>query len=124
MDEITYLDVPGATVTSTRIVIGEHTFATRNIGSGRVQEVDKPKWPIYIGLIGGAMLISSISGGLSASGVMGFVMVAAAAGVFFSPRKLMLKLVAGSGEVAALETTDRVAINTLHQAIVQAISVR
>ncbi len=92
MDETTYLDVPGATVTSSRIVIGEHTFATRNVGSVRVQEVDKPKWPIYIGLIGGAMLISSISGGFSASGVMGFVMVAAAAAVLFSPKKLMLKL--------------------------------
>lgn len=124
MDEITYLNTTSATVTSSRIVIGAHTFATRNVGSVVVQTVDKPGWPIYIGLIGAAMLIGSVTSGFGVSGVMGFVMLAAAAGVLFSPQKLKLKLVAGGGEVVALETTDRIAINALHQAIVQAISVR
>lgn len=37
MEEITYMNAPGATVTSTRIAIGAQTFATRNVGSVAIQ---------------------------------------------------------------------------------------
>lgn len=124
MEEITYLDAPGASVTSTRITIGNQTFATRNIGSVAVAEVPKPKWPILIGLVGAAMAAGALSGGFSATTVMGLAMVAGAAAVLFAPAKLRLKLNAGGGEIMALETTDRAVIDALHQAIVKAIAAR
>ena len=124
MDETTYLNAPDATVTSTRIVIGQQTFATRNVGSVAVHEVAKPNWPIFIGLIGGAMVLSGFSSGFGTSTLVGIAMFAGAASVFFKPATLQLKLVAGGGEIMALETTDRSAIDTLHRAIVSAIAAR
>jgi uncharacterized membrane protein len=124
MEETTYLESPGASVTSTRITIGNQTFATRNVGSVAVAEVPKPKWPILIGLVGAAMATGALSGGFSATTVMGLAMVAGAAAVLFAPAKLRLKLNAGGGEIMALETTDRAVIDALHQAIVKAIAAR
>lgn len=106
MEETTYLESPGASVTSTRITIGNQTFATRNVGSVAVAEVPKPKWPILVGLVGAAMAAGALSGGFSATTVMGLSMVAGAAVVLFSPAKLRLKLNAGGGEIMALETKD------------------
>lgn len=124
MEEVIYLESPGASVTSTRITIGNQTFATRNVGSVAVAEVPKPKWPILVGLVGAAMAAGALSGGFSATTVMGLAMVAGAAAVLFAPPKLRLKLNAGGGEVVALESTNKTAVNTLHQAIVKAIAAR
>lgn len=125
MDETTYLSTPGATVTSSRIVIGNQTFATRNVGSVSVEQVAKPGWPIFVGLIGAAMTISAITGkDFGASGVMGVAILIGCGAVAFSPPKLRLKLMAGGGEVVALESTDKAAVNALHQAIVNAIAAR
>lgn len=124
MEETTYLESPGASVTSTRITIGNQTFATRNVGSVAVAEVPKPKWPILVRLVGAAMAAGALSGGFSATTVMGLSMVAGAAVVLFSPAKLRLKLNAGGGEIMALETKDRAVIDALHQAIVKAIAAR
>ena len=125
MEEITYLSTPGATVTSSRIAIGMQTFATRNVGSVSVERVDKPSWPIYMGLVGGAMTISAAtSSSFGASGIMGVVILIGCAAVALSPIKLRLKLMAGGGEVVALESTDKAAVTALHQAIVSAIAAR
>ncbi len=124
MDETTYLDAPGATVTSSRIVIGSQTFATRNVGSVAVQEVAKPRWPIFAIVIGGLIALGTQSSGFSAATVVGLALAGGGAMVLFSPTKLRLKLMAGGGEVVALESTDQAAVNTLHQAIVKAIAAR
>lgn len=125
MEEVTYLESPGASVTSTRITIGNQTFATRNVGSVAVETVSKPNWPIYVGLIGAAMTISAVTGkDFGASGVMGVAILIGCGAVAFAPAKLRLKLMAGGGEVVALESTNKTAVNTLHQAIVKAIAAR
>ena len=124
MEETTYLNAPAATVTSTRITIGNQTFATRNVGSVAVEEVAKPKWPIPIGIVGAAMAVSALSGRFSTVTIIGMVMIGGAAMALFSPKKLRLKLNAGGGEIMALETTDRGAIEALHRAIVNAIAAR
>lgn len=125
MEEVTYLESPGASVTSARITIGNQTFATRNVGSVAVETVSKPNWPIYVGLIGAAMTISGATGkDFGASGVMGVAILIGCGAVAFAPTKLRLKLMAGGGEVVALESTNKTAVNALHQAIVKAIAAR
>lgn len=59
MEEITYLNAPGATVTSTRIAIGAQTFATRNVGSVAIETAKKPSWPLWVGIIGAFMVVSA-----------------------------------------------------------------
>lgn len=89
-----------------------------------VQEVAKPRWPIFAIVIGALIALGTLSGGFSAATVVGLVLAGGGASVLFSPTKLRLKLMAGGGEVVALESTDQAAVNTLHQAIVKAIAAR
>jgi hypothetical protein len=123
MEEITYLNAPGATVTSTRIAIGAQTFATRNVGSVAIETAKKPSWPLWVGIIGAFMVVGTWRD-FGAATIMGVVMLAAAGAVMFKPASLTLKLHAGGGEIIALQSTDKAAIQALHDAIVQAISAR
>lgn len=123
MEEITYLNAPAATVTSSRITIGAQTFATRNVGSVAVETVDKPGWPLWAGIIG-LLLVLGTWRDFGAGTIMGCVLLAAAVSIWLKPATLRLKLHAGGGEIVALESTDRASINAMHAAIVSAISAR
>ena len=124
MDEITYLNTPTCTVTSSRIVIGAQTFATRNVGSVSIEKVKKPSWPWLLGVIGLAMMATSLSNGFGVSTIIGSALACGSGAVLFSPAKLKLKLNAGGGEVIALTSTNASEIDALHRAIVTAISAR
>ena len=124
MEEITYLDAKGAIVTSTRITIGGKTYATRNVGSVGITERPKPRWPFWFVLLGLLILVGSLGSRSGGAGFIGFVISAMGAVGYFTPRKLALTLMAGAGEVVALESTDKAGIQALHDAIVQAISGR
>jgi hypothetical protein len=118
-EEQTFLQSGAAVITSSRIVIGNQTFATRNVGSVSVQEIPRKSLGcIAFGLVAVAGLLAKEFGVAVVCGVI--------SAVFFLMNKPSYKLVmmAGGGEVVALVSKDQQHIRQLHDAVAQAISVR
>lgn len=119
MDEQTFLQNAAATVTSSRIVVNGKTFATRNVGSVSIATLTPsktaPGFMIIIGVIcalAKAWAAAVIIGGL---GILWFILL---------KDTYRLMMMAGGGEVMALESKDAPLIKTIHDAVAQAISVR
>lgn len=119
MDETIYLQAPAVTVTSARIAVNGQTFATRNVGSVKMQDVRRPVWPFLVLLVGLAMLVNSDAWVYGA-----IVAIAGAVAVWKNPARRRLVLLTGGGEVSAYESADTKFVNALHNAIVNAISAR
>lgn len=119
MEEHIYLQTQGISITSARITIGSQTFATRNVGSVRLEETQGARWPWAVMLLGALMAASP------SARFMGVVVLALGAFAAWSNRsKYKLVLIAGGGEVSAYADHNRQAIELIHEAIVKAISVR
>lgn len=120
MEEVTYLQAGDVSVTSARIQIGSQTFATRNVGSVRIDHKGRAFWPLLLVMLGVFLMFGA------ESRVFGFLLAAIVLALWWwgSKPKATLVLLAGGGEVKALTSTDKAAIDQLHAAVVQAISAR
>ena len=119
MDEQTFLTNGAATITSSRIVINGKTFATRNVGSVSIATTVPSKvGPIVMIIIGAicalakAWIAALIIAGLGALWLVGL------------KNTYRIMMMAGGGEVMALESKDAPLIKSIHDAVAQAISVR
>lgn len=121
MDEQVFLELDGATVTSSKIVIGASTYATRNVGSVRIDPIPMPLMPFLVGLVG---LVMMSRGNADSLGFGLFILAIAGYWIYSKLGRKKLILLAGSGEVVALETKDSDLLQQLHDAIVSAISAR
>jgi hypothetical protein len=119
MEEENFLNNAAATVTSSRIVISGKTFATRNVGSVSVTVVPPNKaLPIILIIIGvlcafGTAWIAA----LVFAGIGGLWLYSVSA-------TYKLFMMAGGGEVMALESKDAGLVKSIHDAVAQAIAVR
>lgn len=119
MEEKEYLRNGTTLVTSSRIEIGGQTFAVRNVGSVKVTTPGRPWGAILIAVIGLAMMPGRDTR------TVGFIVLAVAAGwAWYKMRERSLVLVSGGGETVALKSSDGKAVETLREAIAQAISGR
>ena len=117
MDERVFFEGAGSCVTSSKIVIDGNTYATRNVGSVRMVEVDKPFWPWIVFAFGMFMCMGSM--------VIGLCIVALGVGLIYAMKEgVKLLLMAGGGESVAIESTNVAHVKQLHAAIVEAISAR
>jgi hypothetical protein len=118
MEERVFLSDGDVKVTSTRIAIGDQTFATRSVGS--VQVAGQAFSMI-------ALLIAVCGMAAYAAGFFAFGVSAVAIGLIWlypvRGRKT-LKLIADGAEVVALETRDAKRVETIRSAIAEAISMR
>lgn len=119
MEEKIYLQAQGISITSARIAIGSQTFATRNVGSVRLEETRGARWPWVVMLLG-ALLAASPSARFMGVVVLGLGGLAA----WSNRGKYRLVLIAGGGETSAYADHNRQAIELVHDAIVKAISAR
>lgn len=119
MEEKVFFNAGGASVTSSKIVINGNTYATRNVGSVRVEV--KPAKRI-VGIVVAAIGLFFLFG---TAPVFGLMMAIFGGGLALAGNaKAKLMLMAGGGESVALESTNVKFTNDLHAAIVEAISVR
>lgn len=123
-EEHIYLETEGCTVTSARIVIDGQTFATRNVGSVRVDNLTIPTWAVLLAAVGAAFMYSGLKSGSWAVITVGAVLVTWGAKRINDGRGQRLMMMAGAGEVAALTSRDKAKISQIHTAIAQAISSR
>lgn len=127
MEETTFLSKPGLFVSSARIDINGQTFAVRNVGSVRVDQLG---FPLVRGLLGLLFAFSGLLGACTPSEGRGIalVLLAVGAAMLWSAWQRMqrrkLILVTGGGEVSAYESTDGSVVEELRSAVAQAISVR
>ena len=117
MEETVFFNASCASVTSSKIMIGNSTYATRNVGSVRVEKISRPLWPLIFLIIGLLICITSPA--------VGIVIAAVGALAFWKVGpKMKLLLLAGGGETVALESPNLKFVEELHSAIVNAISAR
>lgn len=120
MEEKVFLDAPYGTVSTSKMVINGSTYATRNVSSVRIERIARPLWPWLVIVLGGALALNTIR-----EPMVGLIVLAV--GVILAlalTAKAKLHLVAGGGERVAMESSNIKAIDTLHAAIVEAISQR
>jgi hypothetical protein len=120
LEEQTFFESEAARITSSRIVIGSQTFATRNVGSVSVQEKPRKTTAIVV-----CALLALIIYGLTQQPVIPAMFAAVSVYLFVATRPTYkLIMMAGGGEVVALVSHDPQEIRQLHDAVAQAISVR
>lgn len=118
MEERVFLNESFARVSSSKIEINGATYATRNVGSVRVESVPRPLWPILVIAFGVILLLGS-------TWPIGLILLATGALCFYSlGPKAKLHLMAGGGEQMAIESKDIAMVASLHRAVVEAISAR
>lgn len=118
MEEQVFLQANGMLVTSSRIEINGQTFATRNVGSVKVVAPGISILAVFVAIVGAISLANgSVIFGACCAVVGGIWAYTTAV-----KRKVMI--VAGGGEVLALETSDSPLAEKLRSSIAQAISVR
>lgn len=119
MDERVFFQGDGASVTSTKIVISGNTYATRNVGSVRVEIKPASRG---VGII---MVLIGLFATFSTAPIFGLTLAVAGAIIaMVAKARAKLLLMAGGGESVALESPNVKYVNDLHAAIVEAISVR
>lgn len=119
MEERVFFQGDGASVTSSKIVIGGNTYATRNVGSVRVEFKPASRG------VGIAMAVIGVFAMFSTAPAFGLILAVAGAVIaMVAKSRSKLLLMAGGGESMALESSDVKYVNDLHMAIVEAISVR
>lgn len=122
-DEQVFLDTPGAKVTSARVIIGNQTFAMSGITSVEAKRVDyRPSW------LPGLILVLLGIAALPSMPPIGIVLVVS--GVYqivrehhVSPTFHLMFRTAG-GEVSALKSNDGEVVDTIANAITDAIVFR
>lgn len=118
MEEKIFLQQGSVLVSSSRVEINGQTFATRNIGSVKVTAPGINAVAVLLVIIGAAVAYnSSAMGGLICMAVGGLW-------AYGSWLRRELKIVAGGGEILALEDNNPSRVETIRAAIAEAISVR
>lgn len=118
MDETIFLTNRNVMVSSSRIEINGHTFATRNVGSVKLEGKGVSVVAIVLALFGFLMMFG-------ATPVFGACLLAGGgAWAWQSATRRTLKLMAGGGEVVALQTSDRKWAESVRSAIANAIAAR
>jgi hypothetical protein len=130
-EEKTYLKDSQVTVTSSRIVIGGKTYATRHITSVEIGSVrPNPAGPIILGIIGLSRLLCGIAGAVGSTlaaqvVVAGPGVVLLAAAIFLAlrqKRSYTVMMTSAAGEVEALKTKDKGRVMQVVAAIQRAIN--
>jgi hypothetical protein len=118
MEEKTFMHEGAVLVSSTRIELDGQTFATRNVGSVKVV---RPGMSILGALVAVLGVVALASGSI---GVGMFLAVVGGVWAYTTWRRCELHLMAGGGEVVALQSSDSTQMERIREAIAQAISVR
>lgn len=120
MEEQIFLKAEGVLVSSTRVVLGKKTFATRNIGSISVIDEKVGLLPLLLAAVGLACL-----GGKDATVAVGVALLLGTAIYIFARwGKQTMRVVAGGGEVVALQRQPKAFVQKVSEAIERAIAVR
>ena len=118
--EKTFLTLPGATVTNSRIILGNKTYAMAGLTSVRSTEIAaKRGWPIAAALFG---LILAIGPDTRAFGA--FLLIVGLVWAFSLKDQYAVTINSASGELHALTSKDQKYINDIVGAINQAIVYR
>lgn len=119
MEEQTLLEVADRTVTTSRVVVGEQTFAVRNITAVKMTKGRFSLWHV-LGIVLGLALTSIESSrpyGLSFALLMGYV-------GWNKGRQRTIYLSTSGGEIKAWQSNDAAAAQAFNAAIADAISRR
>lgn len=117
-EEKVFLNEPYASVSSAKIVIAGATYATRNVGSVRLETVGRPMWPFLVLTLAMIPLFSKAYEWALILGMLGGV------AAYVKGPKAKLHLMAGGGELLAIEDSNFEMVQTIHKAVVEAISTR
>lgn len=118
-EEREFLSDKGSVVTSSRVVIGKTTYATRNISSVRM-ETGSISWvAVLLVLLGLPQLVADMSNPLG----WGMLAVGAIWG-WVKWVNCSLYMTASGAESLALKSSSRAHVQALHDAIAQAIATR
>lgn len=118
MEEQVFMNDGSVSITSSRVVIDGQTFATRNIGSVSVKDRDIGIAPLFLAAVG-------IACGANGYAIWAFLWIAAATYLIWQRvSEKTLVIVAGGGETVAMKTNDSARAMKVHDAVIQAISVR
>jgi Family of unknown function (DUF6232) len=119
MEEEVFLKLDSVVVSSTRVVLGKKTFATRNIGSIAVRDEAIGFAPFLLVLVGLACLSSKDA---MVFGIL--LLIGTAIYIFSRWGKQTMTVVAGGGEVVAIKSQPKAFVQKVSAAIEQAIAVR
>lgn len=119
MEEKVFLQIGADSVTTSKIVINGNTYATRNVGSVRMETKPGHKMAGILTLVIGLFMAA---GTVPLFGLT--LIVAGAIIIFVSRERARLLLMAGGGESLAVESPNMDYVKKLHAAIVEAISSR
>jgi hypothetical protein len=114
-----YFQQEDVTVTSTRFIVGPHTFAMANITSVKSMEV-KPntKPPFYTLLIGFFVAAYSFGNSKTLTGILGLIAIVYAVFLFWNlSSTYAVVLTTAGGEVKAYESKSRIFISEIVAAI-------
>lgn len=115
MAETTYFESGEVKVTNARFISGAHTFAMNNVTSVKpFTEQPKRFWPIVMLLVGLGVATNSIGIGLA-------IVAAGAIVLYIQKTKYFVLLATSGGETKALMTHDRAYLNSVMNALNEAI---
>ena len=122
-DETVFLQLSNATVTSARIILNGTTYALRNVTSVTMRVV--PPKVVVLYLLGGLILLAGVMQLVAANFQFGLFATAIGGGmIFFAAKAKSTYIVAMStsaGQVDALKSTDKSVIQSVVEAINNAI---
>jgi len=118
MEEEFFLKMGTVVVSSTRVVLGRQTFATRNIGSVAVKDVSIGFAPFLLAAIAIACLVGD------AKPFGAILLIGTAIYAYARYGKQTMTIVAGSGEVVALKEQPKAFVQRVSAAMEKAIAVR
>ena len=115
MAETTYFESGDVKVTNARFISGAQTFAMNNVTSVK-PFIEQPKrfWPIVTIIIGFIVAANSIGVGLA-------ILVVGAIVLYIQKTKYFVLLATSGGDTKALMTHDRAYLNSVMQALNEAI---
>ncbi len=124
MEETTFLNEAGVLVTSTRIEVGGQTFATRNVGSVKVEKRGRPVLAGVVAFVGLSVSIPAKFSPAEPMGLFGWGLMLLAAYMLWERfSKASLVLVSGGGETTALRASNAT-IERVRVAVANAIAAR
>ena len=116
MQEMSFLQEPGFTVTSSRVDIAGRTFATRNIGSVNVVAPHRSEVGTLVGVVG---LLALLAG----ADVLGlWLVIGGGLWAFINLNVRKLRVEADGGAILTLESCDAAMIERVRAAIARAMS--
>jgi hypothetical protein len=120
---IVYSDENGVRVTSSRLIIGQTTYAMLNITSVSCA-ADPPSriGPLFFGIFGALLFFAGLSGKVTQLALVGFSLLAIG-GLWWKLQKThyFLKVASASGEAKAVTSTDKQRVDRIVQAVNEAI---